>query len=236
MTPSSYYLCLPLTHKESLAPLRAWENLKVAFEGQHIWLTNFDQAQMESSLVKKLPFQKSYYAENGKLFPSNSLLPARQEPSLLWTPIQRAFAIKMPTYNHNYFGANQSIDVKLIASDTPQDAGALLVSLQDLGKYVETASAVRLQDLHWVLVGEQKALIFGTPLLPIPGKAFWIHGTGIFPVGFDLEFPIIRKKILDMMNPKKLDWVVWQEDGSYFLIGRSLLEPLSIASFRKTCR
>jgi hypothetical protein len=34
-------------------------------------------------------------------------------PNLLWTPIERALSIDLPSFNHNFFGINQSVDIKL---------------------------------------------------------------------------------------------------------------------------
>jgi len=96
-----WYLQTLTEHKDALSDIRPWDNLKVGFEGQEIWVTGFSFAQIESLEIKSNPYVSVFYAKGAKLFPKNSQLPARNIPALLWTPIQRAFPIKLPSFNHD---------------------------------------------------------------------------------------------------------------------------------------
>ena len=232
----TYYLQVDKNRKQDLAPIRVWNNLKVAYDEGFIWISNFEVGQIESVEIKKLPYKKVFYCKEGKLYPLHSLLPVRKEPALLWTPIERAFPIEMPSFNHNFFEVKDKLSVRLVAEEMEKEGTALLTSVEDLGSYVETAPKVRLLPLHWVLLEKGMAMVFGKPILPLKGEVFWLRKSSLLPVGFDFELSILSEVIQDKINPERNCWVIWNQDGSYFKIEKRLLMPLTISSVRKTMK
>lgn len=230
----AYFLVVEKIHKDDLAPLRKWSHLKVAFDKNQIWITNFDHAQIESIEVKSVPYKTIFYRKDSKLFLLNSLLPERNEPSFLWTPIERAFPLEIINANHNYFGIEEKIAVKLIREEVERAAEVLLTNISTLENYLNAAPAIRLKNLTWTVVGETEVLIFGKPLLPISGTVFWKNQEAIIPVGYNFELPMLSEAINKKINAEQNTWVIWFKDGTYFSIDKSQLMPLSLSSFRKT--
>ena len=87
----------------------------VGFDDDNVWISNFEQVQIESVLVKAIPNVTLYYSKNSKLFLLNSLLPSCKEPMLLWTPIERALPLKIHSFNHNYFGLDDKLSISIVS-------------------------------------------------------------------------------------------------------------------------
>ena len=230
----SYYLLIDKTYQDHIAPLRKWTHLKVAFDKESIWITNFDTAQITSATVKSIPYSLTFYSKAGQLYLQHSLLPDRKEPNLLWTPIERAFPIKPQKFNHNYFGIDEKIEMAIVPEETPTEAEVLLTTMQELRSYVETAPAIRLKHIRWVVVNAEDALLFGRPFLPINGKAYWTRQNAVIPVGYNFELSLLTDLITEKANPNSNAWIVWNLDATYYRLEKDLLAPLTLSSVRKT--
>ena len=228
----TYFLRIAAEHRDYLGAIQHWNNLKMAVEEGMIWVKDLTQKQVDAVEVKSIPYKELYYAVGQQLFPLQSLLPYRNIPSLLWTPVERGLPVQLPAFNHNYFGIHDKIVVRLIPSDQEEEAAALLVTVDDLKTYIETAPAVRLQGLHWALVGDDKAIILGAPLLPLKGDAFWCSHDFLLPAGYCFELYALAGTINGLVNPERKDWIVWGREGTYWKLDKQLLKPLSIGSFR----
>ncbi|MFT2010996.1 hypothetical protein ACMA1I_20150 [Pontibacter sp. 13R65] len=227
-----YYLLLHTAHKADLGAIRHWDNLKVAFDGDHIWLKNFTYAQLDTVEVKSIPFKAIFYENRNKLYRLNSLLPDQQIPNVHWAPISRALPVEFPSFNHNYFGTTEKVAIKLLPKAEFQQVVALITTLKNLQPYLETAPAVRLQRLRWTLLDGNEALLLGTPLLPVPGETYWQHKDFLLPSGLDFEFPIIADALQNIINPTGKDMIIFQADATYFAVPKSHLLPLTLSSFR----
>ena len=229
-----YYLSVPNQYKANLGTIRTWKNLQFGTEAELIWIKGFDQEQIASKEIKTLPSKKLYYAKNGKLFPLNSLLPDGTIPAILWTPIARGLPITLPQLNHNYFGLQDKIKIKLITSDLEQESLALKVDLNLLEKYIENAPNIRLKHLNWVVIANKEALVIGAPLLPITGQAYWKNQDFFIPLGLNLDYSLIVNELNQIINPKQKHFVLWDKTSKYSLIKKESFVPLTIGSFRKT--
>ena len=230
----AYFLLVDKINKDDLAPLRKWSNLKVAFDKNQIWITNFDHNQIESIEVKSVPYKTLFYRKGSKLFLLNSLLPDRNEPSFLWTPIERAFPLEIKNANHNYFGIEEKISIKLVHDELEREAEVLLTDISSLENYLISSPQVRLKNLTWVILGTSEVLIFGKPLLPINGTVFWKNQEAIIPVGYNFELFNLSQIINKKINSNKTAWVIWFKDATYFSLEKNQIMPLTLSSFRKT--
>lgn len=230
----NYYLAIDRATADDLGKVRHWSNLKVAFEDQRLWVKDLDYAQINSVEIKSLRSKSLYYEKEGRLFPLSSLLPERITPALLWTPIDRAIKITLPSLNHNFFGLNESIALQVTTSDQEVEPHAMRVSLEILKHYVESAAAIRLNVIRWVKLNKTDALLIGKPFLPLPGDAYWQRKDMLIPAGYDFDLPILSDVVQKMINPARDRWVVWNTDASYFSIVKEDFQTLSRSSFRLT--
>lgn len=230
----SYYLALDRSYLDACGQIRCWDNLKAGFEDNLLWIKDFDYAQILSPEVKTIPFKMVYYEKEGKLFQMDHVLPDRRVPSILWTPIQRAFPIELPSFNHNYFGIQEKIALKLIPSETEHPSAAMMISLESLAIYLEQAPAVRLAGIKWIVIDARSALLVGVPLLPISGDVYQIWKDFLIPAGYQFDLHLLAGRLNKKLNPNGKYWVVWDRDSRYFLVNKSDLASLSLASFRAT--
>lgn len=232
------YLSIPLRQdwEQLLAPIRHWSNLTVTLEKDGIFLHGFTPEQAGSLEVKTMPYHTLYRAKDGKLYPEGSLLPVRDIPANEGWPMANALPLGLPWFNRNFFGFRDSprIDIRLVPTAEEQPAAALIVPLEALAAWIETAPAVRLQALQWAVIDEEKAFLLGQPLLPLPGEAFWQKGDHLLPLGLDFELPVLEGALGRLLNPGSGHWLIWQTDGGYFNISKTDLAGLSISSFRAT--
>lgn len=230
----SYFLKIAIANKEHLANIRAWDNLKVASAGDSYWVTNFTVKQIHSVEVKQIPYKEIFYLKGNQLYPMDSLLPSMAEPKLLFTPIQKAFPLTIAKENHNYFGLQEKISVHVVSANEEQKATALLTSYTELKAYIQTAPNFRLKVLRWVLINDDEVMIFGDPLLPIQGVAYWQNDNHLLPVGYNFDLPILAADFAYHVDESNFNWIIWNTDFTYFLLEKSKLMPLSRTSFRRS--
>lgn len=228
----NYFLLLEEDHQLFLGGIRHWNNLKVGFDEQGIWIKDFDYAQIQSTEVKTIPYKKVFYEKNGRLFPENSLLPEGIVPALIWTPIDRAIPVTLPVLNHNYFGVNETLIMRLIAAENEQESVAMIVDLDVLEDYLEHVSEVRLKNLSWCILDDYTACILGTPLLSIQGEVFWQSDVFLLPSGFDLELYALKTELKHVLEAGDSDRILWLKSGKPLKLAHTDLKPLSRASFR----
>lgn len=230
-------LVIDSEHRHYLAEIRHWMNLRVANEGNRIWIRDFNEEQWLSATLKSIPFARLYTIKNNQAFPEGRLLPELQMPALLWAPVEKGLPLGLPPLNHNFFGIQETVAITLLPSGTEEDACALLVDMPVLDTYIRKAPAVRLERLRWCLLSGaagQKALIYGKPLLPLDGQAFWQSADFLIPAGYNLEFPAFTHINSNKLNPEQNYLLLWTTPEKYTLIPKECLKPLSISSFRLT--
>jgi len=199
----NYYLVVAVAHQDDLGSIRNWKNLKMAFDSGKVWVTGFTIEQIESIEVKSIPSKNLYYEKSGKLFFINSLLPERTVPSLLWSPIDRALPVKLPSFNHNFFGVKEQVEIRLIPSEQVYESIVMITAIDTLGNYIETAPSIRLHNLDWVVLDNDKVLIIGKPLLPINGDVYYKRGDFIMPAGYDFDLYLLVEGLNNLINPNQ---------------------------------
>ncbi|SNR57509.1 hypothetical protein [Flavobacterium sp. ov086] len=229
-----YFLEIKKENKDFLGSIRHWENLKIAFEANVVWVKDFLAEQINTPEIQQIPYKKVYELKENLLFEQGNLLPSKKLPSgLLWTPILRALPVSLPKFNHNFFGIDEKLEITIKTSQEIKEAYALLVNYDELKLYIETVPKYRLEPLQWVVL-DNKALILGNPLLPIKGKTYWLDHDFLLPTGYNFEWFALTKKLQEELNLSKQNLILWNKDNSYSVIPKTTIKQLSISSFRLT--
>ncbi len=230
----NYFLHIAQTYKSFLASIRHWSTLKMAYEGNAIWLKGFSEEQVTSITVKSIPHKQLYKEQDGQLFPLGSLLPSKNVPSLLWTPIERALPVQLPSKQSNLETPLANIQMELVPAEKEEKVIALGVELPVLANYIEKAAAHRLQSLRWLVINRQQALIIGEPLLALPGKVYWQQEDFLIPAGWQFKLYALVPAFNRLLNFERNQLLIWNENGTYYPIDKNQLQTLSIGSFRQT--
>lgn len=230
-----FLLQYPAIHVQQLGHIRQWFNLKMSTHGQDIWIKGFTEEQIHSNEVLSLPHKTLFEQKQGQLYPLGSYLPQMRLPSgLLWSPISKALPVKIEKYNHNFFGLQQQVKLALQESTEEQESYALRVGVDKAASFIETASAMRLAGLKWLVINDREVLILGTPLLPIAGTTYWRSGNFLLPSGFSLNHSSLSSVLEKKLNPEADSWILCESPFTYGLLKKTWFKPLGIASFRKT--
>ena len=228
-----YFLKIDKAYQEHLGNFRHWDNLKWGQDDAFVWLKDFTEAQIHSLAIQQLPFKELFYVQNQQLFPFGKKLPIGKAPSFLWTPIERAISVELPPTNENELPTlEEKVMVNIVPSEIEKQGIALLTELKHLQQYIETAPAIRLKKLSWLMIDHSKALVLGTPLLPLPGQVFWADNKFLLPLGYHFELPILSQYINKKVNPDYENWILWDKTGSYSVIPQEQIQRLSISSVR----
>ncbi|AXG71796.1 hypothetical protein KORDIASMS9_04054 [Kordia sp. SMS9] len=229
---TEYWLRLPSKYKEKLAQIRVWKSLRMATDGDDIWVRGIAPSQLNSPEIRSIPFKKIYFQHKNALFLLGGNLPEeRLKTSLLWSPIHSALPVETPDYNFNYFGIDAKIDLNIIPSSVERTATAQLISLEVLDKIIPKMPAIRLQPIQWAII-ENHALLLGSTLLSMPGKIYWQTQNFLIPAGYNFEYPELSTYFNKNINPKNEDLIVLQTDQSYFKIPKENLQKLTISGYR----
>ena len=205
-------------HLDYLGPVRHWEQLRMAASPGYYWISGLTPDQLESPEIKSIPFKQLYFEKDQLLFHRGGLVPVKKLPDLLaWTPLERGLPLDLPSFNHNYFGITEKINLRLVPSGKEEEPAALLTSIAILRNYILTAPAVRLRPLSWVILDDQ-ALILGRPLLPLPGDSFWQKGDVLMPAGLDWEWPLLEPTLNGELNPDRDHLLLWDKNGQCTII------------------
>lgn len=223
---------IPKEYEHHLGGIRSLENLKIGKDDHYFWIKGISDEQMESLPFQSIPFKELFVQREHLLFPAQSELPIGKIPGILWSDIDRGLPVDMPDFNHNFFGINSKLSIRLVSSEQVNEVSVVQTSLRDLSALVPVTSGVRFRNLKWVLLNNDQALIMGVPLLPLNGKSFWVKDQSILPAGYDFEYSILSTAISKQLNPQGNHWIFWDSESKYSLIPKSDFRPLSRSSVR----
>jgi len=231
-----YYLLIDNNYIDCLGAIRQWDNVKLGFDGDRVWAKDLNLAQINSISIKSIPRKQVFYLKDNKLYLKDSLLPHCKVPSLLWTPVERALPLSLPSYNNNYFGLDKKIDIGLDRSEEEREVFALKTSISHLRSYIESAPAMRLNRLYWTIIEDTaEVLIIGTPLLPLTGAIYWKLDNMLLPAGYNFKYYYLLNDIRKKINAEDA-WIIWSVENTYCIINKNDFEPLSLSSFRKSVK
>lgn len=229
-----YWISVKVSQKNALYGLRKWSDLKVAFEDNLIWVRGLSEVEIESTEVLKIPYLNRYYLNGTHLNPYGKSLPARIEPNLLWTPLQRGLKITLPKENFNYFGINQTYEITLVPSEENISIDATIVDRNDLEHYLKDSYDIRHKHLLWTVIDENKALIIGAPILPIRGQDLYRNNCFLIPAGWKLKYDNMDQVFKLALGESIQYWYLIDEENTMTKLGKSDFNLLSKGSFQNT--
>jgi hypothetical protein len=186
--------------------------------------------------VRILPTTAAYALDvQGRLFPLGSLTPTAQLPTLAWQPIQAFVPLELPTAALPAQGTPH-YQVRLVPSARAEAGAALLTTLAAWRTYAETAPEIRLTSLRFAVAADQRVLLLGTPLPPIPGQEHWLRQDLLLPAGFDFEAPLLAPLLERQLNPAGDAVLLFAADGSWERILTEHIVPVTRSAVRLTAK
>lgn len=219
---------------DALASVRCMPGLLVAVDGGLIWVRGIPAAVKPNLAIQQLPSIHTYKLDDeNRLFPIGNVTPVGILKPLKWVSIRDLITIELPP-SAMPGRLNGKHDVKLIPSSREEKAGALITDLQTWHDYAENAPAVRLKQTRFAVSANNKVLVTGDPLPPIPGKAYSLRNNILLPAGYDFDPPVMSSLIATRLNPSKDSLLLFDIDGNCEHIPFSSLVSSSRSAVRLT--
>ncbi len=232
-----YYLLLDKIYEDSLASIRHWKNLSIAYDDDdNVWVKGLSEQEMHSKEILSIPNCKRYCAKGPKLYPLGKLLAERILPSLLWSTMKAALSLTKGKVNLTETDVNDSIEQKVVASTTTEKEYAVLLKLEELKRSAPLFSDIRLQHLQWAMIEDGYVLVIGEEIPPFKGEYFWLSKLFLIPLGYTMQYPFLNDFLNQRINEGNTNWVLWNADSFYTLLPKNKFVDLSIASINSTLK
>jgi hypothetical protein len=227
-------LTLVEADKDALASVRCMPGLQAAIDDGLIWVRGIPAAVKPDLAIQQLPSIHTYKLDDeNRLFPLGNVTPVGTLKPFKWIPIRDLISVELPPSGMPG-RLNEKHTVRLVPSSREEKVGALITDLQTWHDYAEHAPLVRLRQTHFAVSANNKVIVVGDPLPPIPGKAFSLKNNILLPAGYDFDPPVIGSLIATRFNASKTSLLLFNIDGSCEEIHLSSLIPSSRSAVRLT--
>jgi hypothetical protein len=214
-----------------LARLRNIAGLRVAETNDALWLRAGAGDEPLERLLAGLGGERFVLIEQAQLVPWGLRVPSERLPPLTWQPLADWASVRLPVAA---LAAQVSLrqPLRLVRGGQEQPPTALLVEWRRWQSYATTAAEVRLRSLVFALSSDNRALIWGTPLPPIPGQQFAIEGGIAAPCGWSLTPAVGSNVVRKVLNLAEGDLALFAIDGTFERIAGENLVKASRSAVR----
>jgi hypothetical protein len=218
----------------ALARLRLVSGIEVGESADALWLRGKPGDDSLARDLSLLPAEARYEElPNRQLRLVTNHIPSGSLPSVRWQPIGAWARIETPPAAMPAFNV-QSVPLRLVRSAAERDPEVLLTTLTDWAEFAGKAGRVRLQRLSFAASPDGKALVRGTPLPPIPGQRFVLHGGLAVPAGFTWQPAVSAGVVVHLFNVAPDALVLWLPDGTIMRLHTEQFVPATWSAVRAT--
>lgn len=218
----------------SLGPIRCMAGLRAATHEGRIWVRGINTHEQPAPEILQLPAVQTYLLdEQERLFPPKGQTPVSELPALSWLALTEFIPVTLPVSAMPGVLAEKH-PLRLRPSGSIQQGDALLTDLRIWKSYAADAPLVRLQQLRFAVSAQDKVLILGTPLPPLPGKEYVTQDHMLLPCGFDFDPPVAGRLAARQLNPLEDFLLLFDTDGSWEQIPYDHFVPATRSAVRLT--
>jgi hypothetical protein len=227
-------IVLSQADKAALGTVRCYPGLQAAEDNDIIWLRGIPAQEKIDMRIRQLPGLHTYKLdEDNNLFPPGGLTPVSKLKPLSWVPLPEFIKVELPVSGLPG-KIHQRQSIRLLPSRSVEEGNAILTELDIWKAYAETAPLVRLQQTRFAVAENNKVLVIGTPMVPVPGKAYVLRDTVLLPCGFEFDPPAIAELIVSRLNPLKEAFLLFDVNGNWEKIPTEWLVPATRSAIRLT--
>ena len=214
--------------------IRLIPNLKIAKvkESNLFWFRGISVEEAFNADVQLVNIKTIWQLNNELLFPIGKQTPETELPELEWESIIDYLKVEPPT-SAMKSAEPQLIQLSLSGHDSDETINGLQTDLQHWLEFANTCPKHRLSNLRYACSEQQKVLILGQPLPPLPGSTFWRAGKMLIPSGYRFE-PTIGLMEVENMLKLNQEIAVFNANMSYEVIPLAAFEGASRSSIRRT--
>ena len=225
---------LPRMSVRAAGALRLTTGVRVAEAVDALWLRGDDLTETLDLELRKLPGALRYainsderVTEFGRRLPSGELPPGPWVPLSAWLELRPQPAALAGVVEGR-------VTLRVERSEVEQPATVLETTVAAFADWATAAAAARLRPLRLAASADGRALLWGTPLPPIPGRRFYDRDGVAAPCGFALAPALEPTVIRALLKLSRSDLVLFQEDGGYELVAAESFTRATRAAARAT--
>jgi hypothetical protein len=218
---------------EGAAALRLEFGIQACQSADGFWLRGIQLDDRLDRQLAKLPGGQRYAIdEHGLGIPDGCLLPTIRVPDAGWEPIAACFPLRLGTAALP--GAlPERLCVGLRRSGAEQPCTALVCSWEAWSCWADESPLVRLSRLRFSRC-DQRALLLGEPLPPLPGIRCHVQGGLILPAGYALAPIADPELITEVFRLKRGDFALVDATGEWEMVSATAIAEAHRMSVRAT--
>lgn len=184
-------------------------------DGDVLWLRGpalTDDLDLE---LRKLPGGVRYHAgPGGRLTALGDRLPSDRLPAACWRPLATWLA---PAPQPAALAGERpaAVPVRLVRTGREAPAAVLVTTLAAWVEYATTAPQARLRPLRFAASADGRAVLWGTPVPPLPGRRFVERDGVAVPAGYAWSPAVDAGVLREVFGMRAGDLVLLDEAGGY---------------------
>jgi hypothetical protein len=206
---------LPFREPNPAAGLRLFPGIEVHQSAERFWLRGESlDADLELRL-RQLPDALLFdVLPDNQLRRQGSRVPRGWLPEGPWSEIGKWFTVELPVARLGGQGARRT-KLELVRSQVVRPANLLMIHPSDWLAFADAAPGLRLAPLSFALAGDDRVLVRGTPLPPLPGTPFYEQARLALPCGWSWQAGIDAATVRAALGLEASDWALFSPAGSW---------------------
>lgn len=216
----AWYVSLPPGSIALAADLRLNEDIELLEEEGGFWLRGRHAEGTLLHALRSLPGARLFHAcPDERLREEHHRLSNRTTPHGDWVPLSR-WATPAPPPVLAIRPAVPRTRLRLVPDDLPRETRALLTTFDLWSAYGEQAALCRLESLEFAVSSEDRVLVRGSPVPPLPGTYLTENGGVLFPLGTTWYPRLDPRLVRDLVDAAGDDLILITSDGVELLEAR----------------
>lgn len=214
--PSTWAARLALSLAPALDAVRLIPGLEALLLGSWVWVRGPALPESHEALMARIPwFNRFEVRESNWLFEQGHALPGGRLPEGSWRPLPEWLVPVAPAAALPGDLRSRAV-LEMQRSSQEQPPALLQIPLGVWHDYAVSAPSVRLARLVYVqdeISGS--VLVRGTPLPPLTGKRYYLHGPAAIPCGFTPSPLLQPPTLVTWLGLKEDELALFDEEGTY---------------------
>jgi hypothetical protein len=231
MTPT-WAICMKLEVADSIGPLRCTSGLEVCTTDGTLWLRGSDTEMLSILELRSLPAVGRYRVDGDRLLPLGKRLPIGLLPDGPWSPLHEWVSVDVarPSLPGQ---ASGRVGLSLVRGDNAAESNIVMTTPAACVAWAEHASSLRLIPLSVAIDRAQERVILkGTPLPPLPGARYVLADRVGLPAGYDFDLSISHEDVVGLLQLAPGQSALFEPDGAWSVFD----DDVFVAATRSTLR
>ncbi len=216
-----------------LAQVRHLSGLEVCESENSLWLRAEEPSEAFQMTLARLPAKQSTVQPDGQLIERGRRVPRGRLPEQRWIPLTEWIQVSLPPAG---FGgkAPEPVPLHMTRDHCENEAGMLLTTFHAWHQFATAAAQVRLQGLTFAVDDGQRVVVRGTPLPPLKGLRYVMHGAIAVEAGWTWQPAVSADVLANVMQLSSSQVSLLHSDGNWSVLAEDDFVRATRAAVRAT--